>query len=459
MKKTAINSSMFFLLIILNTAYAASFDCAKASRAIEREICADLDLSALDDRLAESYGRALLLTPEVKQSQRDWLRSLHQCESSPPIGSCLKPAYQNRIVALNFIANPNRGLVGVQILGIAKRGEQNLLEIGPISPNSPAQEAAIENGDFFSEINGKPIIDMGGVFEALNEPAGTVITFRVVRKDGTERNVRLKLASRNDSKEAPYPIQPPPEATSEPILASRNASEQAKPEPMQSSPGATSDPIREAPAKIETKLASLYKVKTSESDAPPSRLSGVVLLLIALATGAYFYLKKKKNASSNSEITQAVVRPPSDAIVETKPDPLNEIYIQALSFYEKDELNKAKHLFMEGAKSGHVDSQFYLGKLLIQESQSSDDSNSTVGVAWLKTAAKNGHEKALALIKDLEEKPKASSKKTTGHKNSKAKVDLSTGKAPQLETKEEPKPMQETKTEPSKEDFLKHILV
>jgi uncharacterized protein len=101
-----------------------------------------------------SYLRALTVVSELKTSQRECLKSLRQCELQPSLGSCLKSAYIARIAEMNFIGNPNRGLIGVEILGLAKRVEQNLLEIGAIAPNSPALEAAIKTGEYFSEING-----------------------------------------------------------------------------------------------------------------------------------------------------------------------------------------------------------------------------------------------------------------------------------------------------------------
>jgi uncharacterized protein len=46
-------------------ALAASFDCAKASTRVERLICADKDVSALDDRLASTYRLAKAAYPAV----------------------------------------------------------------------------------------------------------------------------------------------------------------------------------------------------------------------------------------------------------------------------------------------------------------------------------------------------------------------------------------------------------
>ena len=61
------------------TAHAASFDCNAAKTPTEKAICGSPKLSALDERLAQDYERALhALGPagaaQLKTSQRSWLR-------------------------------------------------------------------------------------------------------------------------------------------------------------------------------------------------------------------------------------------------------------------------------------------------------------------------------------------------------------------------------------------------
>ena len=60
-------------------AHAASFDCKAAKTSTEKAICGSPKLSALDERLAQDYERALhALSPagaaKLKESQRSWLR-------------------------------------------------------------------------------------------------------------------------------------------------------------------------------------------------------------------------------------------------------------------------------------------------------------------------------------------------------------------------------------------------
>ena len=49
-----------------NLVQAASFDCNKATTETEIAICADPELSALDDRLSRLYVRGRQITKEVR---------------------------------------------------------------------------------------------------------------------------------------------------------------------------------------------------------------------------------------------------------------------------------------------------------------------------------------------------------------------------------------------------------
>ena len=88
-------------LSIAQPVQAASFDCSKAVTKVDKLVCANVDLSALDGRLAEAYQAALKQAPDpaaLKHRQRDWLQELHDyCQTD----SCLQGAYSARIRALN----------------------------------------------------------------------------------------------------------------------------------------------------------------------------------------------------------------------------------------------------------------------------------------------------------------------------------------------------------------------
>ena len=79
---------------------AASFDCGKADAKVEKLVCAHVGLSALDEKLAETYQVVLKQAPDpgaLKQRQKDWLEDLrHYCQTI----QCLKGAYSTRIRVL-----------------------------------------------------------------------------------------------------------------------------------------------------------------------------------------------------------------------------------------------------------------------------------------------------------------------------------------------------------------------
>src|SRR5687767_3664394 len=76
-----------------------SFDCAKARARIEKSICADPALAALDRRAAELFALALTHAEDpgdIKRAQRRWLRERDDCDAD----ACVKNSYEQRIEAL-----------------------------------------------------------------------------------------------------------------------------------------------------------------------------------------------------------------------------------------------------------------------------------------------------------------------------------------------------------------------
>ena len=90
-------------------AHAASFDCKAARTSTEKAICGSPKLSALDEKLAQDYERALhALSPagaaQLKASQRGWLRFATQvCAPGEPAGKgetaaeCLSTEFDHRL--------------------------------------------------------------------------------------------------------------------------------------------------------------------------------------------------------------------------------------------------------------------------------------------------------------------------------------------------------------------------
>jgi uncharacterized protein len=97
------------LAVATSPAVAASFDCSKAATAVERAICANAELSALDEKAAEYYRAALGTLPGAQEclraDQRTWLAQVrNRCTSD----ACLKEAYLNRLSELDKVQPARR---------------------------------------------------------------------------------------------------------------------------------------------------------------------------------------------------------------------------------------------------------------------------------------------------------------------------------------------------------------
>lgn len=87
---------ILYIVMVAISLGAASFDCTKAGTKIEKMICGDAEVSAMDSELGGVYRVALENVNDkqkLKQDQRDWMNTRDSCESV----SCLKQMYQIRI--------------------------------------------------------------------------------------------------------------------------------------------------------------------------------------------------------------------------------------------------------------------------------------------------------------------------------------------------------------------------
>lgn len=117
MRKTLLALALPFLPSML--AQAASFDCAKATTAQEKAICATPDLSKADDQMAAAYKAWLAAAqPDwaagIRQNQLIWLRMRDEdCPSGDtnnPIASCLSGIYKERIQELKQMVKQVAGV-------------------------------------------------------------------------------------------------------------------------------------------------------------------------------------------------------------------------------------------------------------------------------------------------------------------------------------------------------------
>lgn len=91
-------------LVYASAATAASFPCEKAKTAIEKKICADPELSLLDEHLGRYYSAARLTLAHggtcLAGDQRRWLRTVRDaCKDS----ACLERTYLQRLAVLDAL--------------------------------------------------------------------------------------------------------------------------------------------------------------------------------------------------------------------------------------------------------------------------------------------------------------------------------------------------------------------
>ncbi|MDP2832525.1 MAG: lysozyme inhibitor LprI family protein [Pseudomonadota bacterium] len=87
------------LCLTFGQVQAASFDCGKAGTKVEKLICADDELSKLDEVLATAYADALK-SPDpasLKTEQKAWLKVRNRCADV----ACIQAAYRQRTEALS----------------------------------------------------------------------------------------------------------------------------------------------------------------------------------------------------------------------------------------------------------------------------------------------------------------------------------------------------------------------
>jgi uncharacterized protein len=89
------------LLALPTAASAASFDCGKARSFTEKAICADEELSRLDEGLARLYASSIAATSgkekiRLQRDQREWLKAREACTNA----LCIKTSYLERIAEL-----------------------------------------------------------------------------------------------------------------------------------------------------------------------------------------------------------------------------------------------------------------------------------------------------------------------------------------------------------------------
>lgn len=84
-------------------AHTPVIDCKAASGAVEKLICSDPSLSALDQKMAQIYQAAVAKGTDpawLKATQRGWIKGRNECWKSSDLAACTRHNYQLRIAEL-----------------------------------------------------------------------------------------------------------------------------------------------------------------------------------------------------------------------------------------------------------------------------------------------------------------------------------------------------------------------
>lgn len=98
-----ITGIMLVGLLLSFATQAASFDCGKVKSKVEKLICADVELSQVDEELAAAYKIVLQelqdaqQTDAIRQTQKQWLQKRNDCSDA----ACVKRAYEARLQKLS----------------------------------------------------------------------------------------------------------------------------------------------------------------------------------------------------------------------------------------------------------------------------------------------------------------------------------------------------------------------
>ncbi len=146
------SASALALFLLFGTAQAASFPCDKASSAVEKAICADADVSTLDEHLGQYYAAARTALKAagscLASDQRSWLRTQRDtCKDA----ACLRQAYMKRLAELDPI---QPGATRIRYLELPR--VKSLAWIVPPADATPIAEAKplLAQGVILNEVSG-----------------------------------------------------------------------------------------------------------------------------------------------------------------------------------------------------------------------------------------------------------------------------------------------------------------
>lgn len=181
-----------FHLVLLSVLFftqptiAASFDCTKAKAPIEQTICANAELSELDERLAVTYKQALKTFPVqgfILAWQRDWLAAMRRTNCKVDCSKQLLAKYRMRLAQLTI---DNNSLIFASSTAFSTT-DSNMVAI--ISPSGTGANMSVWGGFSLYKAVGKdgnPVYldcrfngSMGSMASRSAEEDGKVVNFRL----------------------------------------------------------------------------------------------------------------------------------------------------------------------------------------------------------------------------------------------------------------------------------------
>ncbi len=174
-----------FVLVTAGSIHGASFDCSKAGSEVEKLICADAELSKLDEAMDDVYQEAFKTRGKVDviKSQWQWLKNeRNTCNAV----ECLRKAYKTRIQELTSLLSieANRLVSGSQEIEETPEYRETLLDAVRFDFVKEI-ESWIENGGDVNSNLGKEIL-----MDAAHR--GNLEIVKLLIWSGAEPNLRRK---------------------------------------------------------------------------------------------------------------------------------------------------------------------------------------------------------------------------------------------------------------------------
>lgn len=177
--------------------HAASFDCSKARSPVEITICADAELSRMDDELASIYRRAKAASGNSQAFQADTKVAWQRREKSCRTNECIAGWYRERKAhLLAVIASPAAS--GSRCLSYQSKQVELIGRLVRKTYPGPPNFEDVEQGDEaragFYLVLDKPVCTRDD--EPNNEPLSDVSEVQLVLDDSGFKTLRPLLSKR-----------------------------------------------------------------------------------------------------------------------------------------------------------------------------------------------------------------------------------------------------------------------